>query len=459
MNWSKVMNRLIIVALFLSASTLLCQKLQFDRASFYSYGIRLFSEAHTLPDSSPDSVNVLVLFNISYEALIFVQTNPLDNPGSFQAIPAVEVFFRDSDGITRNRTLWSDTIWVTDYESTKSKDIYTKGFVSTKLLNSDYKCTVQLLDRYRKPEDKNEIAIKSGRQFLIKPIVSDPIFTYKSSKLPDYKFVPFILGNKVNFTASDAKVLIPVSYQSGFNVFNYTITKILEENDNFWNDSINISGRVSPTENGFLDVEKNGDYAMTLNLKSGFKYSESHKKDNFVGVLNIDLPSVQLSPGAYKLSIAVDGKNDTVSYDFDVIWVDMPLALRNPAYAVETMYYILNDEEYDKMNSGDDSEKAKKVMNYWKFKDPTKLTPFNESMTEYFRRVDYAFFNYQTLKEKDGAKTERGKIFILFGKPDKVEKVLNLGKQFEVWTYNKLGKIFHFELVSNGLYILSKIDE
>ncbi len=441
------------------ASAIFSQKQQFDRASYYSYGTKLFSEAHTLPDSSPDSVNVLVLFNLSYESLLFVQANPLENPGAFQAIPAVEVFFRDVNGIIRNRTLWSDTIWVKDYETTQAKDVFAKGFVSTKLVNADYNCTVQLLDRYRKPSEKNEITVKSNLQFLKNPIISEPIFAYSSSKLPAYKFIPYILGNKINFTSSDTKVLVPVSYQPGFNVYNYTVTKNIEKHDSFWNDSIFISGRANPSENSYIDVDSDETTSLNLSLKSGFKYSDNYKGELSIGVLNINLPSAQMSPGSFSLKIVADGKQDTLKYDFDVIWVDMPLALRNPAYAVEIMYYILTDDEYNKMNSGNDSEKAKKVMDYWKLKDPTKLTPFNEAMTEYFKRVDFAFFNYQTLKEKDGAKTERGKIFVLYGKPDKADKTLKNGKQFEIWTYAKLKKVFHFELVSNGLYILTKIDE
>ena len=37
-------------------------------------------------------------------------------------------------------------------------------------------------------------------------------------------------------------------------------------------------------------------------------------------------------------------------------------------------------------------------------------TPYNEEMAEYFSRVDYAFYNFQTINQKDGAKTDRGKI-------------------------------------------------
>lgn len=453
------MYKYIIIFLFILSNSLLGQKEQFDRATYYSYGIRLFSEAHILPDTSPDSINVLVLFKISNDALVFIQVNPLENIGSFQALPSVEIFFRDKNGIIRNRTLWSDTIYVKTYDDTKSKDTYVYGQITAKLPKSDYNCTVQLLDKYKKPADKNEFEVRSNLEFLTKSIISDPIFAFSDKSLPVYKSVPFVLGNKVNFTSSDAKILIPVSYSERHNVFNYIIKKVVNKEAKFWNDSINISGRAVPSDDGFLYLDNDKKHPYVLTLKTGFKYQEGFGKEIKVGVLTIELPSVRLSPGEYSLSVFADGKGDTSNFNFDVIWVDMPLALRNPTYAIEMMYYILSDEEFKAMESGSDALKAKKMMDYWKGKDPTNQTPYNEAMTEYFKRVDFAFFNFQTLKEKDGAKTDRGKIYILLGKPSISERTLNNGKQYEVWTYNDLQKVFHFELVANGLFVLTKIDE
>ena len=455
-----VFGILLLAISLMTTESSYAQKEQFNRASFYSYGTRLFSEAHVLPDKSPDSINVMVLYKVVHEALVFIQVNPLENPGHFQAIPTVEIYFRDNSGIIRNRTLFSDTVWVNTYEETQSKDLYAQGYSVTKLSISDYTCTVQLLDRYRKPADKNEISLKSNLKFLKEPVISDPIFAHSSDKLIPSQVVPFILGSNINFTSLDAKILVPVSYKKLYNVFNYTIEKKVIKDDKFWNEPIRISGRVVPSESSYLTVSESNLYPLLMSLNTDFTYDENFGKDILIGVLNIEVPSVQLSPGTYSLSIGVDGSvNDTATFSFDVIWVDMPLAMRNPAYAIEMMYYILNDDEYKAMNKGSDEDKAKKVMDYWKLKDPTKSTPYNEAMTAYFRRVDYAFFNYQTLKEKDGAKTERGKIYILHGKPDNVEKTLTDNKQFEIWTYNKLGKKFHFELVSNGLYVLRKIVE
>jgi GWxTD domain-containing protein len=80
-------------------------------------------------------------------------------------------------------------------------------------------------------------------------------------------------------------------------------------------------------------------------------------------------------------------------------------------------------------------------------------------MTEYFRRVDYAFFNYQTIIQREGSKTDRGKVYILNGKPDKIENDMNDKRSREIWTYVELEKRYIFDLISVGFYKLVKIED
>jgi len=67
-------------------------------------------------------------------------------------------------------------------------------------------------------------------------------------------------------------------------------------------------------------------------------------------------------------------------------------------------------------------------------------------MTVYFQRVDYAFVTFRTLKEENGVLTDRGRIYILCGKPTKIERSLAPGgPPKEIWTYASLNKEFIFE--------------
>jgi len=82
----------------------------------------------------------------------------------------------------------------------------------------------------------------------------------------------------------------------------------------------------------------------------------------------------------------------------------------------------------------------------WKQRDPTPQTDKNEYKEEYYSRIKTAdtFF----FERKPGSETERGRILLLYGRPDKIEKdnlpngpaILNddsIIKSNEIWVYNK----------------------
>ncbi|MBL0175665.1 MAG: GWxTD domain-containing protein [Ignavibacteria bacterium] len=79
-------------------------------------------------------------------------------------------------------------------------------------------------------------------------------------------------------------------------------------------------------------------------------------------------------------------------------------------------------------------------------------------MEEYFRRVDQAYFAYRTLTNQNGALTVRGKVHILFGIPEEVERLLKPGEPAqEIWDYPSLKKTFTFvDRERNGNFRLQR---
>jgi GWxTD domain-containing protein len=104
-------------------------------------------------------------------------------------------------------------------------------------------------------------------------------------------------------------------------------------------------------------------------------------------------------------------------------------------------------------------EKRKFIFNFWKLKDPNSLTPQNEFRTDYMKRVAEA---KQLFREsfRDGWKTDRGRIYIIYGKPDDIERYPfeSNTKSYEVWTYNTVEgggvNVFVERQPSSGAYIL-----
>jgi GWxTD domain-containing protein len=107
----------------------------------------------------------------------------------------------------------------------------------------------------------------------------------------------------------------------------------------------------------------------------------------------------------------------------------------------------MQPDEYATLNSGSDKEKMQKLHAFWRAQDPTPATAFNERMATFYQRVDYADFNYATGRLLNGATTDRGKVYILYGPPSKIERSFIPGEApKETWTYsNNVGKIFRFE--------------
>jgi GWxTD domain-containing protein len=123
------------------------------------------------------------------------------------------------------------------------------------------------------------------------------------------------------------------------------------------------------------------------------------------------------------------------------------------------MYYVLTDDENSDLKKANLEDQSKIIHGYWAKNDPTPGTPFNEAMAEYFQRADYAYINLQTVVEKDGIKTDRGKVYILVGPPSKIERKLVEKSTIEIWRYIELRKVFTFEAVTTGVFKLIKVEE
>ncbi len=143
-----------------------------------------------------------------------------------------------------------------------------------------------------------------------------------------------------------------------------------------------------------------------------------------------------------------------------LVWQNMPLSLGDPIDAIEPLAVIMNSDDYSNINSGSDQEKMKKVYAFWHTQDPTPATAYNERMATFYQRVDYAAFNFTTSRILNGATTDRGKVYILYGPPTKIERTFIPGDApTETWTYtNNVAKIFHFE-EHGSVYKLSDIQQ
>lgn len=113
--------------------------------------------------------------------------------------------------------------------------------------------------------------------------------------------------------------------------------------------------------------------------------------------------------------------------------------------AIEQMSYIAGTDIIDEIEEGESfEEKLRRFKSYWKSKDPTPGSEYNEMLAEYYRRIAYANNNFKHYF--DGWKTDMGMIYIVLGPPNNVERhPFDLeSKPYEVWDYYDINKRFVF---------------
>ncbi len=109
----------------------------------------------------------------------------------------------------------------------------------------------------------------------------------------------------------------------------------------------------------------------------------------------------------------------------------------------EDVAYIVTKEEraaFEKLAT--DAEREKFIEQFWLRRDPTPGTPANEFKEEHYRRIAYA--NRRFAAGVPGWRTDRGRIYIIYGPPDQIESHPQ-GPQrpeaTEIWLYRHVADV------------------
>lgn len=126
----------------------------------------------------------------------------------------------------------------------------------------------------------------------------------------------------------------------------------------------------------------------------------------------------------------------------------------------DVAYIITKDEKKAFYALKTDEERENFIENFWRRRDPNPDTEENEYREEYYERIAYA--NEHFTSGIPGWKTDRGRIYIAWGKPDSIESHPSGGAYdrpsyegggstttypFEIWFYR------HLDNVGDGLEI------
>lgn len=159
------------------------------------------------------------------------------------------------------------------------------------------------------------------------------------------------------------------------------------------------------------------------------------------------MPADSLREGTYRLRLSIPMKTNTIDVEseFSIHWFDKPTYLYKYDLAIRPMQYILTRDEYKQATSLSYNELERWFNNYWKQRDPSPGRQYNELLAVFFERVQKANAQF-SLRYKEGWETDRGKILILYGEPDRIEnkRFATDQKPHIIWYYESNNSQFIF---------------
>ena len=186
--------------------------------------------------------------------------------------------------------------------------------------------------------------------------------------------------------------------------------------------------------------------------------------DSLSAAVLFKMPMDSLPEGDYLLRFETELNNHIFSHerDFSVIWFEKPVYLYRADLAIRPMRYVLSADEFERVKSLSYDELTKWMDQYWRKRDPTPHTIYNELLAVFYERVQQANKKYST-RFQEGWETDRGRILILYGEPDEVinNRYAATSTPYIVWVYKKENQEFIF-IDKNGtgeFTLLKKEDE
>lgn len=390
----------------------------------------IYFEAIIVPD---DSGAICYLpFRISYNSLVFIKEGE-----KFKAKYSITAEARDSLTKKVVRDIIAKDISVDSYDNTLEENLYSQGLLKLRLPNGMFTITPLITDvnaSREQPGRSIRVRTDSVRAEIFQPVLIKSNETCDSiaTQIVNYEGqIPY--SNKV------FDLLIPVSDTS--------VSKLDIEVIN--NDKSIIKTSLEEFFPANLELVECKDN-IYITSRSGRSTTRNFVYHDF---------NQLLSEGKLDIKISYNNSFNDVSKSFNslVRWFDKPFSMMNVPFSIRILKYVTDEQSIDTLLDKKSEKQYESLIQFWKRMDPTPKTAFNELMQEYYERVDYTMKNYSVVGSKNGAETDRGKIYIQFGKPDDIKRVYDDPNNIkEIWTYKNPERQFMFtDKTGLGNFILS----
>ena len=156
----------------------------------------------------------------------------------------------------------------------------------------------------------------------------------------------------------------------------------------------------------------------------------------------LPIPLNKAKQGLHKITLSFKGIEHSIKINYGIAraiyWTEELDEL------VGVMQYIfLDHSEYKKLKELDISSQWDYIYEYWKERDPSPKTSKNELLIQLNERVNFVNKNFSILRP--GWKTDRGRIYIVYGRPQYIDESYRdeMGYTYQKWGYPS-GKQFIF---------------
>jgi len=338
---------------------------------------------------------VEVLYDIPYEELNFLKSDE-----GYGATVDFSVVFYGASGEQMGGDVWRRDIHAETYEETKMATKRFASYVEFRILPGEYRMKARIED------------LSSGRAGVIERDVIVRTFGDEKLELSDPVFLHFI-SDTLTFPNPAREYVRGSRGAVTFSVYRAATDDTLEIATSI-EDSGSREWTSGPILLGAVKEEKK---TVVFSL-------DTFPQDTLFFVIRLE----------------------------DSLLARWPFVVHQPFFRdeerylarVESMRYIASDSELDRLKAAAPEDRQEVYSAFWKGRDPVPSTERNEAEQEYFSRVEYSNRHFGSIVE--GWKSDRGRIYIQYGRPDEVEKhPFEIDRYpYEIWYYYTSGYRFVF---------------
>jgi len=385
-----------------------------------------------------DSTRVDCFYRLSNDLLNFIKSNDRYT-GQYE----LSLVITDDDGFQMLAETIRDSVVVDTESATHTMDHSKAQLYTTYLPPGKYKLELKLLD------------IESSKQMdMVRAFV-----------VPDYYKNPLSISD-IQFSG----LVSPTPTGTGLNRHGMTVIPNLSRS--YGEDQTEMHLYFEVYSEAETDVAK--PLTATYRIKSPtgsliVNEKETLPRYGVLGAYTHKFDTDGFSHGVYTIEIEISDnalkKTVRTKTEFNIAWQYLlPLtSAKNYREIVDQLQLVAgNDEikELKKLEHARCEEQQTALSGFWKRRDPTPGTAQNESMVTYYRRIEYANRNFTNGLGK-GWKSDQGRIYILLGPPDEVERYTFEAdtQPYQVWHYNRISRrIVFVDFEGFGRYQLYRID-